>query len=204
LITASLIRGNGYLPGNASVGGVVFFSLTDSNPQNVLWNLESAPNGSVARLFNTNGATTKLLDIDKYGVYFVKAKLFVGTPTEKEYSYSVSVPQTVHNVIPPEPVFEASDRVRNFNFELPGEFFGEAHYWNTEDDNGILFGGGGATRGRIEHPIGYDKDTGFIFCLGDDLNEESVFYRDTLFSISQVVDFSNIETLEIALKFRKG
>lgn len=206
MLEASLVKGVGSIPSNVGVGNEVVFTLPDDTPSGmILWNLESKPRGSNAYLNVVNKRYTKLLNIDLEGVYLVKVTPDVNAPNTVSYMSSISVPgDNEHTNIPQTPLYDASDRVRNFSFELEGDYPGYPACWDLFDEDDLLYAHGGVTRGRIDNPANFNVDNGrYVMCIGDDVGIEGFFGIDHEICISQGVDFTGIDLIQLQIKLIK-
>jgi len=201
-ISSQLLSGSGTLP-EVSLNAVVGLSIEIAAGSAVFWNLASKPDGSLAYLHSPSQASSRLQNLDKYGVYLVELWINLGTPQQQFRTTTVVVPPPASPLPPPpEPLYDTGGRVRNFSFELAGVVSGEALYWDTLDVADLLAHYAGVSRGRIE-PVDFTTTSGvYAMCLGDDVgNNSDILATGQVFSVSQVVDLTNVDTLTLQMKY---
>jgi len=201
-ISTQLLHGSGTLP-EVSLGSIVGLSTEIASGSLVFWNLASKPDGSLAYLHSPSQASTRLQNLDICGVYLVELWVDFGTPQQQFRTTTVVVPPSVSPLPPPpEPLYDTGGRVRNFSFELAGVVPGEALYWDTLDVADLLAHYAGISRGRIT-PVNFTVTSGvYVMCLGDDVgNNSDVLASGEVFSVSQVVDLTNVDTLTLQMKY---
>ena len=202
-VTQGFVEGAGTIPTAIDVGSIVSLDASANSATFFEWSLMSAPQESVARLYSPVSSVTQIGPLDKVGVYLFQLYIDRGLSTQKNRILSLSVPAAGAVAAPPIPEFGSGGSIRNFSFELPGDFPGYAAYWDVVDDANILAAQAGILRGRIV-PTNFAPTKGdYAFCLGDDISGEANFYVDNEFSISQEVDFTGVTTLKLDLKFRE-
>ena len=203
-ITQNFVSGTGTIPKEIEVNSVIALDASSNNGTQFEWDFLSKPEESNARLYAPISAVTRIGPLDRVGSYLFQLWVDRGRPTQRTRSFSLSVPgekSTAPAPTPPE--FGQGGRVRNFSFELEGEYPGYAAYWDVEDSEGVLHSQGGILRGRIV-PTNFIPTKGeYVFCLGDDIAGTADFTVGGEFSISQRIDFTGINLLQMDLKFRK-
>jgi len=203
-ITATLVRGSGTAPKNITVGSYILLQGIPLSGSLYAWELISSPSANNTILDNPSGPYTRVGPLDKEGVYLVYFYRNPGTSDQRIYTIALNVPGTISPVpSASDPLFDSGGRVRNFSFELPGIILGTAADWATEDDAGLLVVGGGVVRGRIT-PANFTVTSGrYAMCLGDDIGNTGDINVGDEFSISQELDFTDVNTLSLQIKYRE-
>jgi hypothetical protein len=198
-ITTTLVEGDGTVPKNVGIDAVVMFNASTNTGNSFEWEIVSKPENSNAVLTSPQTSITRLGPLDYKGVYHVRLWINKNAADQKSRMISVSVPSIVSPLpAPSAPLFEAGGgRVRNWSFELPGVLPGYASDWLINDEAGILASQGGVTRGR-SIPTNFTPTSGrYAMVIGDDLCLDDTFPVGAKFEVSQEVDLTNINQLEL-------
>lgn len=203
LVNMTFVNGSGTLPKDVSVGSIVDLDASPNNASTYEWEFLSLPPASKAFIYTPIQAKTKIGPLDTPGVYHLRLCINRNIKLRTK-TITLSVPGDSGSIVtPPEPLFDTGGRVRNFSFELPGIFEGEAAYWDTIDDAPTLIAQAGTLRGRIA-PANFNTTSGiYAFCLGDDLLSKCNFKIGEEFSISQDIDFTGMNILKFSIKYDK-
>lgn len=202
-INTQIARGSGTLPKEISKDALVYLDASANVGRAFEWETISKPETSNAVFSSPILATTKFGPLDAYGVYLVKLWINRNQHDQKTKTLALNVPETVSGNVPTTPAFKAGSIIRNRDFDTGGPLPGYAAWWTIEDDAGLLNSvHAGVSRGRCI-PQNYDSDGAYVMVLGDDLGTDSPMDVGDVFSVSQEIDLTNINTLTVNLKFIK-
>jgi hypothetical protein len=202
-IIAERLNGTGTPPNELGIGSYVYLTaIPDRTIYAYFWEFVSIPSSSTCFIYSPTGVSTKVGPFDVTGTYQIKLSAYTDSVTYKSRTYSLCVVASANPAMPPDPQFQAAGGpIRNFSFSVPGDLPGYAYGWDVEDTAGVLSGASaGVSRGRII-PLTFVPTYGtYVFCLGDEYNATATFAVGDVFSISQVIDFTDIDKLTINLK----
>ena len=199
----SIAKGGGTLPKDLDLDSVVLLDASNNDGNAFEWEMLSKPENSLALLQSPILSITRLGPLDVVGVYLVKLWINRNQHNQQTRTLVLNAPAAISPLpLPEDPLFDSGGRVRNFSFELPGPLAGWAAYWTLVDDADILDSPrAGVSRGRCE-PTNFQTSSGdHAMVLGDDKSSETPFLIGEEFSVSQEIDFTNMNILEITLKF---
>ena len=202
-ITTTIIDGGGSLPKDVNRNSLLRLDASQNSAITYEWEMISWPKESTATLKNPISPQTLFGPLDKYGVYAIRGWLDRNEREQKSALVTFSVPRTKTGIVASVPPFNINGRIRNGEFQLPGPLDGWAAFWSIVDEEDILATGAGTTRGRIQ-PVNFVPESGdYAMCLGDDENATVDFAPGSIFSVSQEVDFTDVNVLTLKLKFGK-
>lgn len=201
-INTSIARGGGTLPKDISKNALVYLDASDNAGRAFEWETLSKPETSKAVFSSPITSITKFGPLDVYGVYLVKLWINRNQYDQKIKTLALNVPRSVSGNVPVTPEFKMGSVIRNRDFNTEGALSGFAAWWTVEDDAGLLNNHAGVSRGRCV-PQNYDSNGEYVMVLGDDLGTDSPMGVDDTISISQEIDFTNVNILTINLKFIK-
>jgi hypothetical protein len=199
----TFLSGSGTIPKDIGIGSLVQIDASSNGATSYEWTILSKPAESTAIIQNPGASAARFGPLDVAGVYLVKLDINSYEAAPQSRVLALSAPGTV-SALPaaPDPLFDTGGNVLNFSFELPGILQGWAADWNIEDTADLLDKHAGTARGRIT-PLNFDTSSGaYVFCLGDDISNTASVDKDSVFSISQEVDLTNVTTLRVTIKYR--
>lgn len=200
IINTQIARGSGTLPKDISKDALVYLDASVNAGRVFEWETLSKPGTSRAVFSSPISSATKFGPLDTYGVYLVKLWINRNQYDQKVKTLALNVPETVSGNTPVTPKFKSGSIVRNRDFDTGEALPGFAAWWTIEDDADLLANYAGESRGRCI-PQNYDSDGEYVMVLGDDLGRDSPMAVGDVFSVSQEIDLTNINTLTINLKF---
>lgn len=202
IINAQIVKGNGTVPKEISKNALIYLDASINVGRAFEWETLSKPETSKAVFASPILSATKFGPLDTYGVYLVKLWINRNQHDQKTKTLALNVPETVSGNVPATPAFKSGSIIRNRDFDTGSPIPGYAAWWIIEDDAGLLDVYAGDSRGRCI-PQNYDSNGKYVMVLGDDLGRDSPMAVGDVFSVSQEVDFTNINTLTVSLKFIK-
>jgi len=203
-ISATLVEGSGTAPKDVGLNSIILLDASANEGSSFAWAIISKPENATPSLDSPTQNSTRLRLLEYYGVYLVQLWIDTDLARPQTRTISIVVPQPI-SILPtaPDPIFDTGGRARNFAFSLPGVLAGYAADWAVEDDAGVLVQHAGTLRGRIS-PLNYTPTVGdSAFCLGDDIGGNVLTTDGDVFSISQEMNFTGIDTINIDIKFRE-
>jgi len=179
---------------------------SNNDGQSFEWEIVSKPKTSKAVIQSHMTSISIVGPLDVVGVYCIRLWINHNEYNQKNKTISLNVPGKISLApFPDDPLFDSGGRVRNFSFELPGILAGYPANWDVVDDAGLLNSiRAGLTRGRCI-PNKFSTVSGkYVMVLGDDeeFTDNEMAVGDE-FSIVQEIDFTNMNILEVTLKFRE-
>lgn len=203
-ITSKVISGEGTAPKEVVIGDTVLLTATtDSNQTHTYeWYIRSAPKDSDAYLTSPVGSSTTKLAVDKVGVYSIRVWVDRQGTRPQTRTISINVPSGAGAglPLPTEPQVSNTGVIPNGSFEVVGSAPGYAKYWAVQDDASLLSTGAGTSRGRIE-PLYFDATGDWSMCLGQDGSYTASANVGDIFSVTQNVNFTNVNTLSFIVQY---
>lgn len=203
IVNTSIAQGGGTLPKDLDLNSIILLDGSTNEGNAFEWEMVSKPENSMAIIQSPITATTKVGPLDLVGVYQLRLWVNRNMYGQSSKTVTLNVPDVVSPLpLPGDPLFDTGGRIRNFSFELPGPLAGLAAWWSLRDDANILDSAqAGVSRGRCT-PTNFAAPSGdYAMVLGDDAGDEADFSTGEEFSVSQDVDFTNMNILELQLKF---